>query len=523
MGIQFGPIISDFLLDFHSQVAIVGGPTGTGKTYALGQKLLMAATFQRAWRGIRKTHFLIARPSSGDVKESLVKDLEDEILTPIQEAGGVVEFVGQYPIKGEVRFALPDGTEVHCEITAMGLEDQESAKKKLRSRKYTCAFVPETQTMWSQGVIDEIINRVDRFPTDKDGGIVWEIPMSDGSVSIERGGRLWGDMNYTDIQHWFYDYAVTKNIIKENGEPTRKLYELPSILLAIPDSNSNFTYKGEPIRFEGNPEARPYIQHAVMRDENRNKIPDSEFQHWLKQVDQMVGDDALIDETIMGVWGHRTDGMPVYPTFSIAEQVSKFELFPNNRKLVLVGTDGGFNNAFVFGQESYAGKLAILDEVNNVEERAKSIGAALDNDILPLLNAKYLECEVVFIVDPSMFFGEGSSGRSQADEFHDRKLRILPAPTQNPEERIKDGKWFINNRGVLEISVICKELVSALAGGYNYKLRKSGMFEERPDKRSKYSHIGEAYEYLCSQLRRGFSHKQKKDASKKERRSYHRW
>ena len=523
MSIQFGSIISDFLVDFHSQVAVIGGATGTGKSYALGQKLLMAATFQRAWRGIRKTHFLIARPSAGDVKESLVKDLEDEILSPIKEAGGVVNFVGQYPIKGDVKFMLPDGTEVHCEITAMGLEDQASAKKKLKSKKYTCAFVPEMQTMWNQGVIDEVIQRVNRFPTDKDGGIVWEIPMSDGSIVSYTGGRLWGDMNYTDMRHWFYEYIVSNNILKEDGEPTRKFYELPSVLIAVPDANSNFTYKGEQVRFEGNPEALPYIKHAVLRDAEGNKIPGSEFNHWLNQVEQMVGDDAQIDENIMGVWGHRTEGKPVYPRFSITEQVAKIELHPNVTRPVYVGVDGGFNNAFVFGQESHTGKLAILDAINNVGDDAKSIGEALDTDVLPLLNLKYMGCEVVFVVDPSMFFGEGSSGRTQVDEFWDRNLKVVQAPTQNPGERLKDGGWFVDTRGVLEISANAKEVVTALAGGYNYRLKRDGMFDEHPDKKSRYSHIGDAYQYLCSQLKRGFSRKSKKGVSKTKRRSYHRW
>ena len=140
------PINADFLTDFHSPVSGIGGPTGTGKSFTLGQKLLLAASIQRAHRGVRRTHFLIARPSEGDVKDSMVKDLEDQILSDIKDAGGTVKFVGQYPVRGTVNFRLPDQTEVYCEITAMGLEDVASAKRKLKSKMYTCAFVPEIQT-----------------------------------------------------------------------------------------------------------------------------------------------------------------------------------------------------------------------------------------------------------------------------------------------------------------------------------------------------------------------------------------
>lgn len=516
------PVNSEFLTDFHSPVGGIGGPTGTGKSFTLGQKLLTAAALQRAWRGIRRTHFLIARPSEGDVKESMIKDLEDEILTEIKEAGGIVKFTGQYPIKGEVRFALPDETEVHCEITAMGLEDQPSAKRKLKSKKYTAAFCPELQTFYDPGVIDEIVQRINRFPTDKDGGIYWEVPMSDGSIATYNGGRLWFDFNYTDRRHWFYKYAVLNNIIKEDGTPTRTIYEQPAILVAVPDPQSNFTYKGEKVRFEPNPQAKDYIRHALVRDDEGVHIVDSEYDHWLKQVEQMVGDDAQIDENIMGEWGYRTDGKPVYPGFSTTDHVAKGELPINRAKPVYVGVDGGLNNAFVFGQEGFNGKLNILAEINNIKENAKPIASALDEDVLPLLNEKFFGCEVIFVLDPSMEFREGSKGDRQEEEFEARGLKWKHAPTQETMKRILDGRWFINTRGVLEISCICDELVSALAGGYNYKLKRNGMFEDKPDKNSPYSHIGDAYQYLCSQLKRGFS-KSLKPKKANRKRSLHRW
>lgn len=510
------------MMDFSSPVAILGGATGTGKSFTLGQKLLTAATLQRAHRGVRRTHFLVARPSEGDVKESIVKDLEDEILAEIKDAGGVVKFTGQYPVKGLVKFALPDQTEVHCEITAAGFEDQASAKRKLKSKKYTCAFLPEIQTFYDPKVVAEIVQRINRYPTDKDGGIYWEIPMSDGSIATFAGGRLWGDFNYTDKRHWFYKYSVSDNVIKENGEPTRKIYEQPPILLAMPDPHSNFVYKGEKVRFVPNPAAKPYIQHARVRDDEGRPIPDSEYDHWLNQVEQMTGDDASIDENIMAQWGYRTDGRPVFPRFSVNEHVEKGKIQVNPSMPVYVGVDGGFNNAFVFGQEGFTGKLQILDEINNVKENAKPIDNALDEDVIPLLNSKYMGCEVIFILDPSMYFGEGAKGNNQGDEFKKRGLNAVACRTQDPDERLRSGEYFINNRGVLSVASICSDVVSALAGGYNYKILRGGMFSESPDKKSDSSHIGDAFCYLCTQLRRGFS-KPKKKAKSRKKRSLHSW
>lgn len=517
MAIQLPPINAEFLTDFHNLVAGLGGPTGTGKSFTLGQKLLTAACIQRAHKGIRRTHFLIARPTEGDVKESMIKDLEDEILADIAEAGGIVKFVGQYPVKGEVKFALPDQTEVHCQITAVGLEDQASAKKKLKSKKYTCAFVPELQTFSEPGVVDEIVQRINRFPTDDQGGIYWEVPMSDGSVATYTGGRLWFDFNYTDRKHWFYDYAVTNNIIKQDGKPTRAIYEQPAILNAVPDPQSNFTYKGEKVRFEPNPEARPYIQHALVRDENRVPIPDSEYDHWIKQVEQMIGDDAVIDENIIGVWGYRTAGRPVHPKFR-PDVVARGNIQVNRALPVYVGVDNGFNNAWVFAQQGFSGKLLILDEVNNSVDNAKAVSSALDDDILPLINNKYFGCEVIFILDESMYSGEGAKGNCQADEFDKRGLSHQPCETQNQQVRIDDVDYFLTTRDAIEIGSNCKDLVSGLSGGYSYKLKRSGMYNEKPNKDGPFADICDAFQYLCGYMRSVFS-RQSKPKRKRVRRS----
>jgi len=521
MSIQLPPVNAEFLCDFHSPVAGLGGPTGTGKSYTLGQKLLTAATIQRAHKGVRRTHFLIARPTEGDVKESMVKDLEDEILNEIKEAGGVVNFKGQYPVKGEIKFALPDDTEVHCEITAMGLEDQATAKKKLKSKKYTAAFVPELQTFSEPGVVDEIVQRINRFPTDKDGGIYWELPMSDGSLSTFIGGRLWFDFNYTDRKHWFYEYAITKNIIKDDGSPTRAIYEQPAILKAIPDPQSNFTYKGEKVRFEPNPEAAPYIRHACVRDEQGQPIPGSEYNHWMNQVEQMVGDDAQIDENIMGAWGYRTKGRPVFPKFK-PDLVSRGRIPVNRALTVFCGVDNGFNNGWVFGQQGFSGKLMVTDEINNAGDNAKSISSALDEDVLPLLNNRYYGCNIVFILDDSMYSGEGAQGNCQADEFDKRGLKHVICESQDMDTRIGDVDFFITTRDALEISSACSDLVSGLSGGYSYKLKRSGIYNEKPDKDGPFADICDAFQYLCGHMRRMFS-KSVKPKKKKKRRSLHKW
>ena len=437
-------------------------------------------------------------------KDSVVKDLEDEVLAPIKEAGGVVKFVGQYPVRGEIRFALPDDTEVHCEITAMGLEDVPSAKKKLKSKKYTCAFVPEVQTLSDPGIISEVVQRINRFPTDSQGGIYWDLPLSDGSIRTYTGGRLWCDYNLTDKRHWFYKYVVTDNVVKDNGRPIRQMYKQPPILMAVRDPQSNFTYKGERVRWEPNPDAASYIRHAVVRDEAGEVVPGSEYNHWQNQIEQMNGDDASIAENILGEWGYRTKGKPVYTGFSEEDHVSSSNIPVNRSVPIIVGVDGGFNNAFVFAQIGFNGKLQIIDEINNTKESAKPIDLALEQDVIPLLNQRFYGCKVEFVLDPSMYFRDGGSGVSQSDYFSNNQLNHKPAPTQDPEERIKNGRWFIDTRHVVEIDKKCTELVSALSGGFNYKLRRNGVYDEQPDKTSEYSHIGDAYGYLCSQVRKGF-------------------
>jgi hypothetical protein len=118
----------------------------------------------------------------------------------------------------------------------------------------------------------------------------------------------------------------------------------------------------------------------------------------------------------------------------------------------------------------------------------------------PLLIERFPGHPVLIIGDPA------GSQRAQTDEkscfdiLKNMGLRVIPARTNATQARISAVEKFLalqveGGPGMI-IDPCATELISALRGGYKYKIKKSGELEDAPDKGSA-SHVADSHQYLC--------------------------
>jgi hypothetical protein len=169
----------------------------------------------------------------------------------------------------------------------------------------------------------------------------------------------------------------------------------------------------------------------------------------------------------------------------------------NGLRPVLIGMDFGLNPSAVIGQLDALGRLLIYRSLT-----ADGMGLLrfLRTMLKPELAQGFPGAPVLVIGDPA------GTSRAQTDEktvydiLSQEGFNAKPAYTNSIVARITAVEQFLNRQidtgpGVL-IDPACRPLINALRGKYRYKLKKSGEFEDEPEK-NEASHIADALQYLC--------------------------
>jgi hypothetical protein len=436
------------LAKFHASKALyrgIMGPRGSGKSTACSMEIMTRGLDQApAADNIARSRFAVIRNTYRELEDTTVKTwlywFDEEHFGPLNRR----------TMTHKIRYK---GCEIEVIFRAL---DRPADVKKLLSMELTGAWVNEAREI-PFGIIQALGDAVGRFPPPIDGGPTWH-----GVIM---------DTNPPDDSHWWFRLSEL-----EPQDP--KYWEF-------------FKQPGGLIEREGeffeNPEA-----------ENLENLHVIDPHYYLTRSKGKTKDHIRV--YYCNQYGFLVEGRPVHEEYVDSTHASHEPLEPIAGIAIIVGIDFGLTPAAAFGQILPDGRWRVIDEL--VTERMGIIN--FSKELNRKINRDYRGFEFEFYGDPA------GTGESQNDEQSPFDILIAngipaePAADNNdplirrealyqPLTRLIDGKLG------MQISKSCTMIRKALSGGYCYKKMAvvgEERYHEKPDK-NRYSHIGEAIEYMA--------------------------
>jgi len=259
---------SETLKQFHNceeYTRGIRGPIGSGKSSACCVELFKNASQQEQFNGVRKTVHGIIRNTYGELKTTTIK-------TWLNWFGDITRIIYSSPIVGKVRYNLPDGTKVECDLIFVS-QDRPKDVARLLSLELTMAWINEAKEVPFSALDAE--GRTDRYPD----------PMKE--VKATRPGMIM-DTNSCDISCWWYEYSEK---LKPDGY---RFFNQPAALIK--------RQKGKTFYYEPNDRA-----------ENVQYLG-SGYDYYLRQVNGKPKE--WVDVYILNQYGSPDPGNRVYGEYS---------------------------------------------------------------------------------------------------------------------------------------------------------------------------------------------------------------
>ena len=423
---------------FHASddlVRLLIGPIGSGKSVACCMEVMARAHRQEPnQHGVRKSRWVIIRNTYRELIDTTIKTWFDWFP---ENLGLMKKQDMTWLLKGE----LADGTQLDLEVMFRAL-DRPNDVKKLLSLELTGAFMNEAREIPKE-ILDMLIGRLGRYPSKREGGASWY-----GAIM---------DTNPPDSDHWMY------HLFEEDLPKNHAIFHQPS---------------GE------SPEA-----------ENIENLPDGYYENM-----QAGKDQEWINVYVHGRYGFIADGKPVYPEYRDDIHHTDRDLPLAGSGTIYVGIDFGLTPAAAIGQITASGQMQVIDELITLDMGAKNFGKLLHKK----LNNEYCGCQLEIYADPS------GDIRAQTDEvtpfmvLSNEGIDAWPTYTNDwmiRREAVADYLQRLDFKGEPAFilgpkAIMCRK---SMAGGYKYKriqVTGEARYQDKPDKASKYSHVGDAIQYL---------------------------
>ena len=302
--------------EFHrdnSFVRLLFGPVGSGKSVAGCIEILPRAVQQAPGSdGVRRTKWAVIRNTYPDLKSTTIATWRT--WYPEEQYGRIK---WDSPIQHHLKFDLPDGTKVDCEVLFIALDSPDDIKK-LRSLELTGVYINEAQYIDYQ-IFLTCTERVNRFPPKILG------------ASITWTGVI-ADTNPPDTDHWIY-----RKIDEARPKGYKIFRYVPAILKVddIPIDGQRYEISLNGSIYINNPDADYFF---VQNDPN----------YWLNLVPGRT--DEEIKVVLQGQYGMVMDGKPVHPTYNDQLHFAN-RILEYNPKLELgLGWDFGLTPAVAINQ-----------------------------------------------------------------------------------------------------------------------------------------------------------------------------
>lgn len=436
------PTVREFIKDYIPGKLFydfIVGPVGSGKTTGLFFKLAYLAAQQAPGPdGIRRTRAVIVRNTLPQLRDTTITSWNYWFKDG--EAGTWKAT--------ENKFILRYG-DVECEVLFRPLDTADDVARVL-SLEVTFAIIDEFVQI-PRAIIDALSARLGRYPSKKDGGAT--------------NFGMFGSSNPDTEDNWWYDY------LHRNLPPNAKYFVQPSGLSDAAENLENLPAGYYDSAIQGKSEA------------------------WIKQ---------FVDAE----WGFSAAGKAVVPTFKTEIHLAKKHLLFNPQLPLVFGFDPGIGGtAAVFGQQDLSGRLLVLGELT---ETGFGTQRFIEERLRPYIRRNFPDARLENIIcapDPA------ASNRAQTDEkaVVDVLRRYFPVKSESNNRlplRLDAIEHFTTRlvdagAALLVEEAQCPALVRALKGGWRYAMdtKKEIMKGAEPEK-NQYSHVGDAFGYLCRYFHR---------------------
>ena len=492
--------VREFMLS-SAYVRVLAGPIGGGKSVACVHELLRWASEQAPNKnGVRKTRFLICRNTADQLRSTTLKTIFDWL--PPSLAGAWVATEKTFYIK----YGLPDGTTVETEWMAIALDTPDDVRKAL-SLEATGLWGNEARELHPE-VVEGLLMRVNRYPSPKDGG-----PTRPGAIfdtNMPQEGSWWHERMINPPENWSIHIQppavlTPKEFIDKYGiGEFRGVFGRHEVVgVATSDGNvrlSAITKSSVPNvqPVESNLVAKSYTGDIYITDPNAENFGNLNASYYPQT---LIGKSTeFINVYLRCKFGQSKEGRPVFDSFRRDFHVAKGPLVPvddRNRPL-LIGMDFGLTPACTICQTDVRGRLLVLDEITTEN---MGIYRFIHERLRPLLSERFPRFPVVVIGDPAGAQRAQTDERSVFDVLRSEGFQVVPAPTNSLAARLaaieKLLTYAVDGVAAHLIDPRCKMLIAAFLGGYRYRLRRTGEFDDKPEKNS-YSHVMDAHQYVCS-------------------------
>lgn len=418
-------------------ISMIVGPVGSTKTTAGIMKIAYhAAKMAKCRDGVRRSRAIWVRNTREQLRDTSIPD----VLKWYKD--GVFGTYEKTNYKFTLRFA-----DVECEILFRGLDDADDVKRLL-SLQASFGILDEFREI-NPEIFNALQGRLGRFPSKIDNGV--GCVCDDGSPN----SHLWGMSNPPDMDTFWETY------------------------LSDPPKNAKVVFQPSGL----SPDA-DWLD--CLPDNYYSNLAEGKTPEW-------------IDVYIHAKFGKSLSGRPVFPTFNVDVHQAKERLHHINMldNMLLIGHDFGLTPAAVIGQLFPNGRLLVLGEVT-----ADGMGILrfIKEKLKPLLAQRFPGMKVLVIGDPAGSQRAQTDERTVFDILRNNGFKVIPAATNATAARLAAVEAFLNGyvdgKPRLLIDPSCTVLTKALRGGYRYRVKKGDQVDESPEKNS-YSHIADAFQYLC--------------------------
>ncbi|MFD2175694.1 hypothetical protein [Rhodobacter lacus] len=476
----------DTIIDFMRSPAFVRGlqgPIGSGKSAAcVAECLRLILDEHRCFdpKTVRETSFGVfegertgKRKFRGGVIRNTTPQLETTTMKTWlewlpEEVFGKVRW--RAPYRQDIFIPMPDGGDVEGEVWFLAL-DREEDVRKLLSFEFTWLWLNEAREL-ARAIVTAAISRVRRYPRLIDGGAKRSCIIMDTNAPDEE--HWWAIMSgQVEPPDWMSEDDRLTMIKPDNWQ----FFQQPPAVLDV--LNADGTLKG----YELNP------------NRENGRFTDKDYYMSLIHGQSREWIVNMLQNRIGRIFG----GRAVYSGFNENLHIAKEAFGPEPGEAIHIGLDFGLTPAAAFGQD-VRGQVRIFDELVTRDMHAKQFAKMLKEHIAQ----HYEGFKIVMTGDPAGDNRSGTDGQTTFQIFAGEGLDVQPCYTNEPE--IRQGavqtqmNMLVEGKPAYLLSPACTYLVNAKKGGYCFLKDR-----EEVDKKSIYSHVSDAEQYLF--LRMGYGKK----------------